>query len=53
MKDKKNKRSATIICNEEVHVAVLGKEDFQNAIMSSMEKELNEKVDFLMSFHIA
>jgi CRP-like cAMP-binding protein len=40
MSKKRDKRSASAICEGEVHLAILGKEDFQKVVLVSMERKL-------------
>lgn len=50
---KQSKRSATIICEDDVHLAFLEKKDYNRVIGESMEKKLNEQVDFIKNFRLS
>jgi CRP-like cAMP-binding protein len=47
------KRHATIKCDEDVHVAILEKDDFTKVIKSSMDKKIDEQIAFLKNFRFA
>lgn len=46
------KRAASIICAEEVHVAILEKKDFTKVIKSVIEKKVDSQINFLKNFRL-
>ena len=53
MSKKTAKRAASIVCDEEVTVACLNKQAFQNSIQAALERKINLRVEFLKNFRLA
>ena len=48
----KNRRTATVITNEDTHFAILDKVSYSRALGKAFAQVLKDKVQFLMSFKI-
>lgn len=50
---KPEKRSATVKAETDVHVAILGKDDFTKVLGQAMNKKLDSKAEFFKNFRLA
>ena len=53
MSKKTAKRAATIVCDDEVVVAILHKTAFNKSIKAALERKINLRVEFLKNFRLA
>lgn len=53
MSKKVAKRAATIVCDDDVAVAILHKTAFNKSIKAALERKINLRVEFLKNFRLA